>query len=215
MELAVSAWGQRRSDGWRGGIRIPHPRSGAILSVDLTVPRSFAEDVARQFSAWFRELPQVSGDEVGFLPQLGQLAAQLAPQLLPGLVQGAGQLLGGLFGGQRPQPPPSPQPPPQAPPPQPPTPPTPPLPGLAGLLGAGLPAPDLLGSAQVLAAVPRFSQWSPALERTLRTAIRIVDAEAGRRIGDPRARAALAEARRSAEERVIRALRLVDAMLER
>lgn len=223
-QMSISAWGRRSNEGWRGGIRLPHPRSGAMLALDLSVPREFAEDLARQFRRALHRA-EVSG-EVGFIQSILPIAAQALPAILPGLVQGAAQLLGGgrpstpsPAPAPSPAPPPAPLPPPPAPAPAParaPRVPTgvPPLPGLAGLLGAGGVAPDLLGATQVLAAAPRFSAWSPELGTVLRTAVRVIDAEAARRLGDPRARAALAEARRSVEERVIRALRLVDAMLQ-
>lgn len=219
METMITAWGRRSDGGWRGGIRVPHPRTGAQLSIELAVPREFAEQFARQFARAARRAEEVSGGEVGFvqaiLPAIGRIAGQVAPTLLPGLAQGLGQLLGGLGGGAAPAPRPEPAPRPAPTPTPAPAPVVPPMPGLAGLLAAGQPAPDLLGAAQILAAAPRFTAWSPQLGQTLRTAIRIVDAEAARRIGDPRARAALAEARRATEERIVRALRLVDAMLDR
>lgn len=217
MQLTVTGYGRLDASGWRGGIRVPHPRTGATLTLDLVVPRDYAADFSRVFADLSRRAVEGEFDdgvagEVGFLGALGRLAGQLAPQLLPGLIQGATQALGGLFGGGAPR---QAAPRPAQPPPAAPRPAVPPLPGLAGLLGAGGVAPDLLGSATVLAAAPSFAAISPALQRTLTTAIRVVDAEAASRIGDPRAREALRRARQSAEERVVRALRLVDAMLDR
>lgn len=209
-QLQLQAWGRRDVRGnWRGGILLP-----GRARVEIEVPRAVALAAAQLMREFLGS--GVSGEEVGFLQSLVPIAGQLLGAAAPSLIQGGLQALGGLLGGgQRPQPAPPPPAPAPAPAPPPPAqaPALPAMPGLAQALGAGVPAADLLGSAQVLAAVPSMAPLTPELRRVLTTAVRIVDAEAARRIGDPRARRALEEARRVAEERVIRALRLVDAML--